>query len=108
MAESISSQLNVKSIFVWQPSFTYKYDLKFDLFSPDKDFSASRSAVGYKTMKKWVSKTPPSNNFIWCADIQIGVKKPLYVDIVHGGPELAKMTAECIWSGFKKVGLVHR
>jgi hypothetical protein len=42
-------------------------------------------------------------DFVWRADIQEGIKEPLYVDKIHYSARLSKMLAGCISDS-----IVHR
>jgi len=100
MIEAIASGFNVKSVFVWQPVPTYKYDLEDHLFNQLGFGGHSMSELGYPVMAKFVAaETPLGNNFLWCADIQEGVKEPLYVDRVHYTSKMSRMLAKCIFDG---------
>jgi hypothetical protein len=96
MIEAIASGFKIKAIFVWQPVPTYKYDLSDHLFSEWGFGGHTMSQLGYPVMAKFVEKTPLGNNFLWCAEIQEGVKEPLYVDRVHYTSKMSRMLASCI------------
>jgi hypothetical protein len=73
----------VRPLFVWQPVPTYHYDLRYHLFG-DLDFGVNNcSAFGYARMADRLRHAPPASDFLWAADVQEGVRQPLYVDQVH-------------------------
>ena len=82
MIEAVSSSYGVKSVFVWQPIPTFKYDLSKSPFAGSFDKNGY-SKYGYRTFEEMKEKTPLGKNFLWCADIQQNMKQPLYVDGVH-------------------------
>jgi hypothetical protein len=68
---------------VWQPVPTYHYDLRYHLFG-DLDFGKNNySTFGYARMADRLRREPPGPEFLWAADLQEGVRQPLYVDQVH-------------------------
>ena len=44
-------------------------------------------------MKGVVSANPPKGHFLWLADTQEGINKPLYVDKVHYTADFSKRIA---------------
>lgn len=96
LIEASGKTFNVKTVFVWQPSPTYKYDLKYHKFAKDGFRGFTYSKYGYEQMEK--IKSTLGNNFLWLADIQDGVTKPLYVDIDHYSEEMSKEIAKNIYN----------
>ncbi len=73
----------VRPLFFWQPVPTYHYDLRYHLFG-DCDFQQnSYSMFGYARMADRVHREPPGADFVWAADLQEGLRMPLYVDQIH-------------------------
>lgn len=91
--EAIAKEFNVKPIFIWQPVPTYKYDLKYHIFSGRGFGQFMYSKYGYEEMEKYVKAHDMGNNFFWLADMQENLKKPLYIDIDHYSPEMSKEIA---------------
>jgi hypothetical protein len=80
---AVASFWHVRPLFVWQPVPTYHYDLRYHLFG-DLDFGVNNcSAFGYARMADRLRHAPPASDFLWAADVQEGVRQPLYVDQVH-------------------------
>ena len=94
--EVISKSFGVKCCFVWQPIPAYKYDLKYHLFADGGFGRHSNSKSGYEYMEKLIKTDKSGNDFLWLADIQENIKKPLYVDKYHYTSELSKEVAEKI------------
>ena len=94
LIEASGKIFNVKTVFVWQPSPTYKYDLKYHKFAKDGFGGFTYSKYGYKQMEK--IKSTLGNNFFWLADMQAGIERPLYVDIDHYSQEMSKEIANNI------------
>jgi hypothetical protein len=89
--EALTATYDFETIFVWQPIPFYHYDLQYHVFmgeEEDKSF--------YLNMAELHQAQKVGDNFIWCANIQEGLQKPLYVDNVHYTAELSKMVAACI------------
>lgn len=80
---ALADVYGVTPFFVWQPIPTYKYDLAFHAFLPDRLYCHTNSRFGYPIMAKQVSIKRPDENFVWAADIQENAKENLYVDAVH-------------------------
>jgi len=73
----------VRPMFVWQPVPTYRYDLRYHILG-DLDFEQNNaSAFGYSRMAERLRREPPGPDFLWAADLQVGVFQPLYVDQIH-------------------------
>ena len=96
LIEAASKVLEVKSIFVWQPIPTYNFDQNNYPFATEGDGELSYSKYGYERMVKVIRENPMGNNFIWCADMQKGLKEPLYVDQFHYSASFSKLIAEVI------------
>ena len=98
LIESTARVFNVKTLFIWQPVPTYKYDLKYHIFSGKGFGKFLYSKYGYEVMENYVRKNNMGKNFLWLADIQEDVKKPLYVDIDHYSAELSEEIAKRIYN----------
>jgi hypothetical protein len=96
MIRTIARQFGVSVLFVWQPTPTYKYDLRHHLFAGADLQGHQRSGAGYAAAYEKYTEGAFGTDFAWCADIQEGVEAPLYVDAVHYTARLGKMLAECI------------
>lgn len=97
--EGVAKAYQVSPIFVWQPVPNYQYDLQYYLFSAngETDFDAHNYAkYGYSQMAEIWRQEKLGNNFFWCADMQEGIKEPLYVDKVHYTAAMSKNFAELI------------
>ena len=98
LIESTAQTFNVKTLFVWQPVPTYKYNLKYHIFAGKGFGKFLYSRYGYEVMENYVWKNNMGKNFLWLADIQENVKKPLYVDIDHYSSELSEDIAKRIYN----------
>jgi hypothetical protein len=73
----------VQRLFVWQPVPAYGYELRYHLLG-DLDFDENNYAgFGYRRMAERFRRAPPGPDFLWAADLQEGVREPLYVDQIH-------------------------
>jgi lysophospholipase L1-like esterase len=106
ITEAIAREFNVTPIFVWQPVPVYKYDRQncvFGGFDCEGYFPSLRP--GYEMMAKAVQTEALGPNFIWAADMQQNLKKPLYVDAVHYSGEMTNMIAKYILDEIRDRGL---
>lgn len=79
--EAVSLIYGVRPVFVWQPISSYKYDLRLQPFIKfDDDY---RPTLGYRAMAEHVRDRQMGNNFLYLADMQENIKKPIYVDGLH-------------------------
>ncbi len=104
--EAVATNYNIKTLFVWQPVPTYKYDLKYHPFIPQGFGTHTNSKYGYPEMKEYLDEYPPNNNFVWAADLQKDYKEPLYVDKVHYSPKMSKILAEYIGDSIKQKKII--
>jgi hypothetical protein len=101
IVEAVAAAYRVRAYFAWQPVPTYKYDLRYHLFVPGGVISGTHalSGTGYAAMARvW----PTSRNYIWCADLQVGLTEPLYVDPVHYSGAMNGRVAKCVAQGMKQ------
>jgi len=96
LIEALGRHFGVKTLFVWQPVPTYKYDRAYHLFAAKDMEGHLATGNGYEVARSRYDQGGFGGHVAWCADIQESVKKPLYVDAVHYNAELAKLLAECI------------
>ncbi len=104
--EGTSQKFSVQTVFVWQPAPTYKYDLHYHLFSTGIENLGT--TVGYPYMADYVKRHDLGPDFLYLADIQKNVQKPLYVDAVHYSSELSGMVAERIASFLEVNALIQK
>lgn len=85
MIQTIADRFGVKTVFVWQPSPTYKYDLRYHLFyDSDRVFGSHiRSRYGYALMESMWAQGKLGPNVLWLAGIQEDKRENLYVDAMH-------------------------
>ncbi|MFH1423770.1 MAG: SGNH/GDSL hydrolase family protein [Candidatus Nealsonbacteria bacterium] len=95
--EAVAVAYKTKPIFVWQPSPAYKYDLQYHLFVENRDFGVNNYMdYGYPRMAEIYEEELLGDNFFWLADIQEGIKEPLYVDKVHYTARMSQKLAKTI------------
>jgi lysophospholipase L1-like esterase len=106
ITEAIAKGFNVTPVFVWQPVPVYKYDRHYDIFGGfDCEDSFPALKPGYDMMARAVATETLGTNFIWAADMQQNLKKPLYVDAVHYSGEMTNMIAKYILDAIRDRGL---
>lgn len=92
ITEAIAKAYAVKTVFVWQPISSYKYDLKYHLFASTALLD-KYLIEGYLSMGEFVENKSLGKNFLWLANIQENIQKPLYVDKVHYSAEMSEILA---------------
>ena len=101
MIDAIGHAYGVRTLFVWQPVPTYKYDLQyhFNVHSPRQLPSYIRlSGYGYPLMDKLYTQGKLDSNVLWLADMQEDKRENLYVDNVHYNAAFSKEIAERIYT----------
>ena len=96
LIEAVSSAFGVKPIFVWQPIPMYNFDQSNYPFSTEGFGELNYSKYGYERLADLIREHPQGSNFIWGADIQRGLKEPLYIDQVHYSAGFSKIFAAVI------------
>jgi hypothetical protein len=94
--KAVSQAYGITPVFVWQPIPSYKYDVSYHLFNPNRLGCHINSKVGYPMMVELSKKSSLGASFIWAADIQAKRFEPLYVDAFHYTAPLSKSIAEFI------------
>jgi len=92
--EAISRAYGIIPVFVWQPIPTYRYDTRYHLFKPDRLDCHINSKVGYPMMAAHLAKIPFNPGFIWAADIQQELQKPVYIDAFHYTAPMSRRLAQ--------------
>ncbi len=94
LIEAIAKTTDTKTLFVWQPVPEYKYDLRYLGLSLEIPYS--RRTEGYRIFGKKFNKGINFSDFLWLADMQQGLKEPLYMDGMHYGPQMNHKIASAI------------
>ncbi len=99
MIESIADGFGVRTLFVWQPVPTYKYDLRYHFFlhTPTEFAAYGRSGYGYSVMEKLRAQGKLGPNVLWLADMQQNKHENLYVDSIHYNAAFSKEIATQIY-----------
>jgi hypothetical protein len=97
ITEAISKEFGIIPVFVWQPVPVYNYDSRYNIFGRFH-YNSVLPAVkpGYDLMAKILKSHTLGPNFIWAADIQENLKRPLYVDAVHYSGDMCKTLAKYV------------
>jgi hypothetical protein len=92
--EAAANTYKVKTLFVWQPTPSYEYDLKYHPY-PQHRRNWRDAGYGYAEMARIVKSHPQEygKNFLWLADMQKQAKEPLYVDSDHYCPKFCEAIA---------------
>ncbi|MEE3332528.1 MAG: SGNH/GDSL hydrolase family protein [Myxococcota bacterium] len=95
---AIADAHEIELALIFQPVPTYHYDLRFHALKGDFG-SHTYARYGYRRMAQRVLRGDIDDGFVWCADIQLDAREPLYVDSVHYNPKMSRMVAQCIRDG---------
>jgi len=95
--EAIAREFHVVPIFVWQPVPTYKYDLKHHLFVEHGFGIAASTINGYPYAAELHKRKVFGDDFLWLADMQENMSKPVYIDTVHYSAEMCRIISEHIY-----------
>jgi lysophospholipase L1-like esterase len=108
IVESICRGFNISPVFVWQPVPLYGYDQKYNIFARfGYDKFSPHVAQGYKLAAKVVKSEPMGDNFVWLADMQEGLKEPIYVDAFHYSAKMCQRIAQAIGTAIIERGLLQ-
>lgn len=94
--EAVAAAYDVKPVFVWQPAPTFNYDTSYHLFAGTDFALHTYSRYGYALIKAYTKEHPQGADFLWAADLQQDIKRPLYVDQVHYTGEFSSQLADFI------------
>jgi hypothetical protein len=95
--EAISREFHIKTLFVWQPTPSYKYDQNYNIFKRfDYGGFLPYLGPGYEKAANEYQTGTFGNNFLWLGDMQENLKEPLYVDAIHYSARMSKLIAEHI------------
>jgi len=109
MIEGLCSTARVKTAFVWQPVPVYKSDINPHVFKDLFDATYIKILTTlYTAMRSEFDKGSLGDDFIWAADIQEGVHKPLYVSRHHYTSEMADMIAAFIAKKLVATDLIRK
>jgi hypothetical protein len=98
LIESGARAYGVRTLFVWQPAPSYKYDRKYLSMVPWRNGGRIRfwgPSDGYAVMAKRLQQNSRSfgTDFLWLADMQEQATEPLYTDNDHYRAKFCKAIA---------------
>ena len=105
MIEAVARQFGIRTIFVWQPSPLWNYDLRHHVFCREGrellrggDDPLVKHDRLYQAMARRRLELDElgTANFLWLGDIQEGVEQPLYADRIHYTAAFSKTIAQRI------------
>ena len=104
MIEAVGAAFGVRTVFVWQPVPTYKYDLRyyFPTFAGGYGGKWPRDHYGYPLMENLRAQGKLGPDVLWLADLQQDKHENLYVDPVHYTAAFSKEIAGQICSAVAK------
>jgi len=100
LIELIANGYGIRTVFVWQPVPTYKYDLHYHFFLHSKaEFAAyGRSGYAYPLMENLRTRGKLGPDVLWLADLQQDKHENLYVDSIHYNAAFSKEIAAQIYA----------
>ncbi|PIQ85011.1 MAG: hypothetical protein COV74_10455 [Candidatus Omnitrophica bacterium CG11_big_fil_rev_8_21_14_0_20_45_26] len=96
LIEAIGKEYGVQTIFVWQPSPWFEYDLQYHPFAYSSNIQNVLSKNIYDLMSEIQDKESLGDHFIYCADMQKNIQAPVYVDAIHYSGAMSKALADKI------------
>lgn len=96
LIETISQSYGVKTAFVWQPSPVYKCGAEGYAFLSKEEGKRIFLRYLYEYLNEYRFSHNMEDNFFWCADIQEGLRGPLYVDKIHYSSHLCQTLSQTI------------
>lgn len=99
LTEALCRGCNITPLFVWQPCPFYKYDHQYHLFFAEPyNQTRHKYAVAYSVLAKRTQENPSeyATTFLWLADVQEGIREPLYVDLWHYSAKFSEQIAVAI------------
>jgi hypothetical protein len=106
IAGSAALALQIEPVFVWLPAPLYKYDLNLHPFHIQDE--QRRSKYGYEMLARHIQSHDMGPGFVWCADIQQGVRQPLYGDQVHYSVRASPLIAGRVADAIFRRGILDR
>jgi hypothetical protein len=101
MIEALGAAFGVRTIFVWQPAPSYKYDVSHHLFWVADNLGAN-SQNGYALMDDLHAQGKIGPDFLWLADMQQDRHENLYVDRWHYTAAFSKEIAARICNSLRE------
>lgn len=91
LIEAATEAHDIRALFVWQPTFFYNYDQQYHLFYKPLPYTFPLERYEYMAQLHQENQLGP--NFLWLADMQVGLQEPLYVDLGHYNGKMSRMIA---------------
>ena len=101
ITQAAAAVFGVRTVFVWQPVPTHKYDLRYHFLGhPDEWYAARwpRGRYGYEIMETLREQGKLGSDVLWLADMQQDRHENLYVDKWHYNAVFSKDIAQQICS----------
>jgi hypothetical protein len=108
--EAVARDHGIRTLFVWQPVPTYRYDLsQHTLSRGNVDYFGEhgRSRDGYALMESLRPTLGLGPEVLWLDGIQEGRRENLYVDSVHYTEAFSDEIAARIADHLRQQGIVH-
>ena len=92
--ERIGKAYHFRTLFVWQPVPCYNYELQYSIFANfNYSYITPYTKSSYEYAKQAYNNHRFGDNFLWLADMQADIKKPLYTDAYHYSAEMNGLIA---------------
>jgi hypothetical protein len=96
MCTAICREYGIKSLFIWQPIPTHKYDQTHHAFRGQYTGNRDFPRTGYEYMDTIIARGNLPSNFVSLASIQTDLPFPLYIDAYHYNAAFADVIGRCI------------
>lgn len=103
ITDAMGKEFGLIPVFAWQPVPVYKHNKETCVFAKfDYDRYVPLLVDAYPKVDASFQANSPGKNFIWLADMQQDLKKPIYVDAFHYSGEMCRMIAQRIVDGIRE------
>lgn len=94
---TMAAHFGSETLFVWQPSPAYRYDLRYHLFPP-QNATIEIGRYVYREFDRIRTMLPEreQKRMLWLGDVQSNRKEPLYLDAWHYTAAFSREIAERI------------
>ncbi len=99
MIRALAADFEVKTLFVWQPSPSFRYDLRHHPFAEPGGGNLPGHLTmerGYRILEERLEREGPLPDLLWLADLQSQRREALYVDRFHYSAAFTAELAERI------------
>lgn len=108
LIKTLAEDYGVDFAFIWHPTADYRAEPGAVPLRKVDPFENLDLGKAYELARGSLENHPAGDHFIWCADIQIGITEPLYVDAMHYNARAASLFSSCIANTARDRGLLSK